>query len=224
MKTSVTSRLIVACLAVMLALASALSTQAATYATYTDRTDFLANVFLPESVDTFDDLNRGLLLTSPLSRTVAPYSYDLTASGGLFTNGTNTPVDTWISTASSNTVLTFTTLASTDGPVNAIGAYFFVVDNDGNVTAEPITVTVNGGDAPLTTSTASATNFFGWVTLADITSVEVTIGSTANRFATVNDVTFAVPEPSTYALLGLAIATGGVCQLRRRKVVAHKGS
>lgn len=217
MKTPACFRLFVATLALLLTLPSALSTQAATYQTYTDRNDFLANVFLPESVDTFDDLNRGQLLTSPLSRTVAPYSYDVTATGGLFTNGTNTPPDTWISTATQNSVLTLATLASTEGPVNAIGAYFFVVDNDGNVTAEPITVTVNGGDAPLTTSTASATNFFGWVTLADITSVEVTIGSTANRFATVNDVTFAVPEPSTYALLAMAATTGGICQLRRRR-------
>ncbi len=220
--TRTAHRLTVACIALLLAITSALSTQAATYQTYTDRNDFLANVFLPVSVDTFDDLNRGILIFSPEARTVAPYSYSLTATGGMFTNGTNTPADTWISTATQNTVLSFASVASTDGDVNALGAYFFVVDNDGNVAAETITVTVNNGEAPLTTTATSATNFFGWVTLGNITSVEVTIGSTANRFATVNDVTFAVPEPSTYALLGVAVSTGGICQIRRRRKASAK--
>jgi hypothetical protein len=83
-------------------------------------------------------------------------------------------------------------------------------------------VTVNNGEAPLTATATSATNFFGWVTGGNITSVEVTIGSTANRFATVNDVTFAVPEPSTYALLGVAVSTGGICQIRRRRKASAK--
>lgn len=217
--TSSTRRLSTAALALLLAVMSALSTQAATYQTYTDRTAFLNNVFLPVSVDDFDDLTPGNTFVSPETRTVAPYSYDLVASGGLFSRGTNTPADTWMSTAADNTALSFASIASTDGDVNAIGGYFFVTDSSGllAITGTPITVTVNGdASTALTSSTATETNFFGWVTLGNITSLEITIGSATNRYVAVNDVTFAVPEPSTYALLGFAVSTGGLYRLRRR--------
>lgn len=215
------ARLTVAALALLLSITDGLSAKASPFAiyTYTDRDTFLAETFAPVVVDTFNDLPRGSIVFNNTVRTVTPYSYTLNATGGLATVGPFVGGDTWMTTINSNTVMSLVNIASTfsDPGVNAIGAYFFVTDSNGiSAVNETITVTINGGKAPLTSSTASATNFFGWKTYEDITSVEITVGATANRFATMNDVTFAVPEPSTYAMLGLAITTGGLCRIRRR--------
>ena len=69
----------------------------------------------------------------------------------------------------------------------------------------------------------AASNFFGWVVSdaaaasTGITSVQISMTSAASQPSVgVSSVAFAVPEPSTYALLGLAVTTGGLCRIRRR--------
>jgi len=231
MKTPACFRLFVASLALVLAPLTAIAAGPGTPPTYTDEASFLSQIVAGTAVDgDFNDLTQGFVLSSPLAtRTVGAYAYDASTGDGssFFIEGTNPPLDTYLSTVNTNTSINFA--VSTGGnPVEAFGGQFFALDNSGNFVAREVTVTANGGALSITKTPASiADSFFGFIVGTDatgtsggITTIEVSIGSTANTFAASNSVTFAVPEPSTYALLAMAATTGGLCQLRRRRKLA----
>lgn len=226
MKTS--ARLLFACLALLLAPLTALAAN-----TFTDRTSFLSEIVAGTVVDgNFNDLNIGNFYTSPLpARTVAPYSYVAsTGDGSVFIPaGTTTPVtDVWLTSGNDNTIINFA-IQNQGNPVEAFGGQFFAIDaTTGLFASREVTVSINGGAFTISkTPTSIADSFFGFIvgtdptgTTGGISSVQMTVGATANTKVGTNSVTFAVPEPSTYALLGFAVTTGGLCRIRRRLKIA----
>jgi len=227
MKTS--ARLLFACFALLLAPLTALAAGPGTPPTYTDEASFLSQIVAGTAVEgDFNDLTLGTFYASPQTgRTVAPYSYDVsTSSGSFFTEGDPVPKNVWLTTVNPNTVVTFASLSNNGDPVEAFGGQFFALDASGNFSPQQVTASINGGAYQLTkTPTSIADSFFGWIIGASggtggISSVSISIGATPNTYMATNSVTFAVPEPSTYALLGLAVTTGGLCRIRRRLKVA----
>lgn len=228
MKTS--ARLLFACLALLLAPLTALAAGPGTPPTYTDEASFLSQIVAGTAVEEdFNDLTLGFTYTSPQTgRTVAPYSYDVSTSQGLFlAEGDPVPKDVWLTTTLPNTVITFASLSNNGDPVEAFGGQFFALDASGNFSSQQVTASINGGEYQLTkTPTSIADSFFGWIIGAGpggtggISSVSISIGTAPNSYVATNSVTFAVPEPSTYALLGFAVTTGGLCRIRRRLKVA----
>jgi hypothetical protein len=105
----------------------------------------------------------------------------------------------------------------------AFGGYFFPSAAP-DITPDDITLTIFFGDL---TSTNLTTNrgsvnfadwFFGWVTDEPGTTISsVTLTGAGVEYSSVADVTLAVPEPSTYALLGLAAAGLAGYVIRRRR-------
>lgn len=81
-------------------------------------------------------------------------------------------------------------------------------------------MSINGGQFLQTITTVSSTNFFGWVSPNNtpITSFNVSRGGNLG-FVTVNNLILAqaVPEPSTYALGGLAALSLGLVSRRRKR-------
>jgi hypothetical protein len=108
----------------------------------------------------------------------------------------------------------------------AFGGYFFPsLGNDFIVDDRPISITILFDDLTSTNYTGNrgtfqfADWFFGWVTSEPGTAIRsVTLDSPDdNAFMSVSDVTLAIPEPSTYALLGLAAAGLAGYVIRRRR-------
>lgn len=212
---------IVLCLS-LIALGRSTAAEAASV-TYTDKASFLSEIVASTVAEgDFNDLTVGNTYTNAQmqNRTVGPYSYDVSvATGGFFTEGTETPLDVFLTTSNQNTVMTFASLSNGLDPVEAFGGQFFALDSSGNFSPQQVTASINGGAFEITKTPSSvADSFFGWVVgPSGISSVEISIGAALNTTVATNSVTFAVPEPSTYALVAMAATTGGICQLRRRR-------
>jgi hypothetical protein len=105
----------------------------------------------------------------------------------------------------------------------AVGGYFFPSDGVAVRPDTDITITLLFSDLSSTTvitnrgSTSLADWFFGWVTDEPGTSVESITFTAGTDYASASEITLAVPEPSTYALLGLAAVGLGVYAFRRRR-------
>jgi len=165
--------------------------------TYTDRDAFLA-ALSSSSTDNFNDLNG--FYNSPISRTIFGYTYNATATSGLYTGNVNGSVV--FSTNRFNTPLT---LAFTAGAPTAVGGYFFNTDTSFNVLNRVITVTANPGAVAQSVVTGSATNFFGWLddSGTPFTSlvIEPGAGSPA-AFATVDNLVLGQAAPAAQEVPG----------------------
>lgn len=185
--------------------------------TYTDRNAFLA-ALSSSSTDNYTDLSG--VYPSPLSgRTVPGYTYDATASNGLFVGTVN-----GYKVLSTN-FLAPLTLAFTSGAPTAVGGYFYNTDINFNVSNGVITVTASPGASTQTTTTASATNFFGWLDDGGTPFTSLVITPAAGGYATVGDLILGQAVPASVLgplpLLGAAAAFGVSRRLRSRIAAAR---
>lgn len=165
--------------------------------------------------DSFDDLAPSFA-ASPTPRALGSYSYQASASGGLFGAGVGS--DGWLSTNLSGTTLL---LSAFGGGVSVIGGYFFGSDITGQFEAgNDITLTVTdtlGATLSETISGAALNSFRGFATSdAKLVSLAISIASNGS-FATVNDLIIGqIPEPTSLAL-ALAALAGAAAAVNRRK-------
>lgn len=197
--------------AAIAAMAGTAGTANAQLTLYTSQASFNAATSGPV-VDNFDDLSL-ILYSSPQGRTAGAYSYSVSATGGLYGAGTGGG-DAWMSTNNAAVTMTFDTFSP---GVLAIGGFFFTSNISGAFAAGDITVVATDGSGNLshTVINSATTSFVGFTSLTGITSLTVTAVQPAGGFiwATVNDLTFAVPAPGAAAVLGL----GGLAMARRRR-------
>lgn len=176
--------------------------------TYSSLSAWLAAVSSP-SVDTFNELS--LDVNNPplsLSRSIGTYSYVARAAEGLFSVG---PVgDTWLSTNLADDRLQFDSFSAS---VRAIGGNFFGTDFEGAFLPTGtlrVSWMTSAGNGFLDLVNPSTTTFFGLTVNGTITSLSLQNLSPddAAYWPTANDLRLAtvVPEPSTYLLVGMALA------------------
>jgi len=157
-------------------------------------------------------------IASPSNRTIGPYSYVASASGGLF--GAGSAANPWLSTNLSGATLTF---GSFGGGVSAIGGSFFGSDIAGAFLAgQNLTLTAMdsvGASLTQTINNSIQTSFLGFASTGTLVSLAVSIAN-PNAFASVDNLVLAqtapIPEPETYAMLLAGLATLAIVGRRRR--------
>lgn len=185
--------------------------------TYTDRDAFLA-ALSSSSTDDYNDLSGSV--TTPLNRTITGYTYNATATGGLFAGTVNG------SRVLSTNIPDALTLNFTAGAPTAVGGYFFNTDFNFNVLNSVITVTANPGASAQSVVTGSATNFFGWLDDSGTPFTSLVIAPSSGSYPTVDNLVLgqaapAAQVPGPLPVLGLVAAFSFSRRLRSRIAAAR---
>ena len=198
--------------------------------TYTDSSAFFAAISASNYTETFNSIPAANFVTTPTNFSGNGFSFTATTD----TNGPLPPPDNnrlfgltnggggdrWLTTFYPNFGLVFTNFSLN---VSAIGGNFFATTDTGFFTNSPINVRILLSDSSTfsTNFTASSASSFLGVTFNTNVSVSALVISNLNvqpQFPTGNNLTIGVvPEPSTYALLGLAAAGFAGYVIRRRR-------
>jgi hypothetical protein len=184
---------------------------------YTNRVDFLNALTASNYTENFNSAPSGAFI-SPIN--FSGGGFNITANNSIQGNGLY------------KDVIGSTNVLSLGGPVAAgsllfsfstntyaVGGYFFLGSPDvldGNVS---ISLTLsNAPPVNLTTNVSSLGNaYFGWTT-GNNQILSMTVSSTnTGGWASAAEMTVGVPEPSTYALLGMAAVGLAGYALRRRR-------
>lgn len=194
------------------------STAHAATTVYTNYAGFIA-ALTSFSVESFDSIPKLSSLTNPYSLTTGPYSYSVTAPGGLYSAGNLS--DAWMSTNVTTDPIIFS-FPSAD--IYAVGGYFFDSDVSGAFQAGNITIQTNDLTSQTVTG-ATTTSFVGFISSNPITTMSVTADQTGGSiWPTANDLVLGVPaaaspvpEPAS-AMVNLILGGTGIgLTLRRRR-------
>ena len=198
--------------------------------TYTDSSAFFAAISASNYTETFNSIPAANFVTTPTNFSANGFSFTATTD----TNGPLPPPDNnrlfgltnggggdrWLTMFYPNYGLVFTNFSLN---VSAIGGNFFATTDTGFFTNSPINVRILLSDSSTfsTNFTASSATSFLGVTFNTNVSVSALVISNLNvqpQFPTGNNLIIGVvPEPSTYALLGLAAAGFAGYVIRRRR-------
>lgn len=185
--------------------------------TFTNFATFSNAITSSNYTETFDTIpDGGFGFASPTNFSGNGFSFTAqTGTGNFF--GINSPPDQWLSTFD----VTFIRFTNFSLNTTAIGGNFFATQLDESYISTAVSVTVTFADATVFTTNylpAVPSAFFGLTYNTNITSLTLSNAPPAAEFMTVNDLTVGViPEPSTYALLGLAAAGLAGYVIRRRR-------
>ena len=192
--------------------------------TYTDSSAFFAAISASNYTETFNGIPAPGFVSTPTNFSGNGFSFTATTTntGGNqlygLTNGGGG--DRWITLYFPEFGLVFTNFSLN---VSAIGGNFFATDSFGFYTNTPINVSILLSDSSTfsTNYTPSDVTSFLGVTFNTNVSISALVISNLNappQFPTANNLTIGVvPEPSTYALFGLAAAGLAVYVIRRRR-------
>lgn len=210
--------------AVTITCAGALNAGAQTN-TYTDSSAFFSAISASNYTETFNGIPGANFVTTPTNFSGNGFSFTATTTNGgvnnqLYglTNGGGG--DRWITLFFPEFGLVFTNFSLNS---SAIGGNFFATDDQGFFTNTPINVRILLSDSSTfsTNYTPSGSASFLGVTFSTNVSISALVISNLNsppQFPTANNLTIGVvPEPSTYALLGLAAAGFAGYVIRRRR-------
>lgn len=184
---------------------------------FTNSTAFFNAITASNYTENFNSFSGGTTNASPLNFSNNGFQYRAQTGFGPFYILNSASPDFWLSTFEVTTI-TFTNISPN---VTAIGGNFFATDYNSGYTNTQIGLRFVFAD-----STSYSTNYtpsgpssyFGITYNTNITALIVSNVAPAAEYMTVNNLTVGVvPEPSTYALLGLAAAGFAGYVIRRRR-------
>jgi hypothetical protein len=198
--------------------------------TYTNSSSFFSAISASNYTETFNGIPGANFVTTPTNFSGNGFSFTATTD----TNGPFPPPDNnrlygltnggggdrWITLFFPDFGLVFTNFSLN---VSAIGGNFFATDSSGFFTNTPINVSILLSDSSTFSTNytpSGATSFLGvtFSTNVSIAALVISNLNTPEQFPTANNLTVGVvPEPSTYALLGMAAAGLAGYVLRRRR-------
>ncbi len=189
--------------AVALAVLSA--TANASTITYNSSAAFLARVLPGFYTETFTGL--AVPPAGPLGFSGGAFSYSVSAPQDLFSAGA------FLETSQINEALTIT---FNGGNVRAVGGNFFAVDLNDDFQSMAVTVSLGDGTVETFTAASMANSYRGFTSDFAINSLVIS-GPGASRYAAIDNLTVGtVPEPTSWALVGLALS--GLIVARRRSI------
>jgi len=214
MKKSIIVSIVTVC---VLAMTPAAQAQFSTYRTTNDFFNALNSANY--ATETFSTLTPGFT-NNPLNITNSPYGFQVNIPGSGFISVESYDTKPALATVIAGQLLVFTNFSPS---TRAFGAYLY--GTDAAILAQPITISLLLSSGPATNFTTNIGTtslndyFFGFITDDPLTIQSLTLSVTNNlAFATASEVTISsVPEPSTYALLGLAAAALAGYVIRRRR-------
>jgi len=193
------------------ALVSLSASSFAAITTYTDSSAFLAALTPPSYTENFD----GLGPAGPTSYSGNGFSYDISASSGLYASGdflgANQPYETL-------------TITFTSGNVMAVGGNFFATNISDMFIATSVLLAIDGGAPEVFMPASASDSFRGFTSTSVITSLTFSVAEVdfQGLYASLDNLTVGttavvnrVPEPTSWMLVGLGLA--GLAATRRRK-------